>query len=215
MELTPRQRAAVVVLADPARVSELKTLGRMAAACHVCSRTLRRWFDDPAFSAAIREEARRFVDAHLGPVYAALLERAQAGDVPAIRLVCEVAGVIGGRGPAVAVNVNEGPEIVLSWSRVEGKADVTFERDPETALLDAVDQAARELEGAPLVNAQEDAERRARERAAREAAEKEAAEARRREAVVRENLRAFEERKRRRFAEEAGSAWELGDPSSW
>jgi len=215
MELTPRQRAAVVLLADPGRVAELRTLGKMAGALNVSTRTLRRWFDNPRFGEAVREEARRFVDGHLGKIYDAMLQKAESGDTASARLLLEVAGVVGGRVPAVAVNVNEGPEIVLSWSRVEGKAEKTYERDPETAILEAAEQRAREIEGAPLVNVVEETARKEREKAAREQAEREAAEERRRAEIVRENLREFEQKKRRRFAEEAGTAWELGDPSTW
>jgi hypothetical protein len=182
--LSPRQRAAVIVLADPQRVAELGTLGRLAGACKVNVRTLRRWYAIPEFGAAIREEAGRHLDAHLGRIYEAMIERAVGGNVAAARLVLECRGIVGGRAaPAVSVNVNEAPEVVLSWARVEGRSEDEDlpRRDPEDELLAAVALEERQRTGGQVIDAAEDSARRAAELRRRAELEEERAERARRE----------------------------------
>jgi hypothetical protein len=220
--LSPRQRAAVRLLADPAVA--VKTIGHAAAAVGVSSRTLLRWRSSAEFNRAVAEEAAKYIDPRLGEVYCAMTERAIGGDVGAARLLCEIRGVIGGRAAAsVAVARAEAPhEVVLSWVRVEGRSEEDEDlprRDPEDVLLEAVALEERQRTGGQVIDAAEDSARRADElrrraeleeaRAARARREREEAEQAERERRLKAEIDA------RTKSIRAGEAYETRPIEDW
>lgn len=91
MALTPRQRAVIETAMEPGLNRDIVTV---CAAAGVPRRTFYNWLDDDEFRQAWESVWQAAIRRQLAGVVAAMVNRALAGDVPAARLVGDLAGVI-------------------------------------------------------------------------------------------------------------------------
>jgi len=137
---TPKQ-AAVLEAAQEAGLN--RSIAAICAAAGVDRRGFYRWLEkDPHFKAAWEDIWRSAIRRHLPGVVAAMIAKAQDGDVPAARLIADLAGVMRQRVEAsvqaevhqqTEVSVNPGEalepfvdpigELVERWVATRGASD--------------------------------------------------------------------------------------------
>lgn len=127
---TPRQRR---FLEEAAQAGLKRSIAVVAKAADVPIRTVYNWLDHPDFRKAYEDVPRAMVARHLPGALAAVVIKAQKGDVKAARLLCDVAGLLKG---AAA------PAGLLSAQNVQVNALIVQLADP-ARLGQVLDLAAR------------------------------------------------------------------------
>lgn len=136
---TPKQAAALEAAQD---AGLNRSISAICAAAGVDRRGFYRWLDhDPEFRSAWDDVWRGSLRRHLPGVVAAVIAKAEDGDVPAARLVADLAGLTKQR---LEADITHGGGIAIDL----GFAQRLFERHPE--LVDELfDDAAMETSGRP------------------------------------------------------------------
>ena len=111
---TPKQ-AGVLEAAKEAGLK--RTITAITEAGGVSRKTFYRWIDDdPGFADAWYSIWRGAIERHLPGAIAALVHQAQSGDVAAIRLMCDLAGVLIRRSEVAG---DQGGPVVVQFVRPE------------------------------------------------------------------------------------------------
>ena len=134
---SPKQ-AAVLEAAQEAGLG--RSISAICEAARVDRTSFYRWLrKDPQFTAAWKDVWRGALNRHLPGVVAAMLEKAQQGDVPAARLVADLAGLLATRMDAkvqhtgkmeVETNRNNADDLQRILERMP--------RDAQNAFIDAL-----------------------------------------------------------------------------
>lgn len=114
----------LAVLNAAAEVGLLRSISTVAMEAGVSRQAIHGWLnDDPGFKQAWEDIPKTMIGNHMPGVFAALLRKCEMGDVPAIKLACEITGVYK-------------PAVQKHEIKHEGKLELTVLKDEQLRGLE-------------------------------------------------------------------------------